>query len=435
MSLAQFKVIYYWEWTHRLLARATGAVFLLPFLLFLWQGAIPPPLRPRLWIIFAGGAALGVVGWWMVASGLANSTLTKVSQYRLAFHMTLACAIYAAVLWTAQQIAPKSSDGAPQRLRLAALAIAALLLMQIYLGALVAGLDGGLKYNTWPLIDGAVMPPLDQLIFIRPLWRNLFENILTVQFNHRMLADGIWLLAMLHAVDAWRTRRDVRRSNYPSGRGDAAGRARHHYAVVSRRRFRSRSRTRWRRWWYSRLQSRMPNGLSHRAIVRGAASGGGTGGMIDVKNDAGIDVLTLMHGKANALDIEFCEALTARFVELRKSDAEAVVLTGQGRIFSAGVDLIRLSEGGADYVRKFLPALHKLYDAVFNHPKPVVAAINGHAIAGGCVLACCADRRVMARDGGRIGVTELLVGVPFPALAFEIMRLRDAAVLFSAGRS
>ena len=210
MNLAQFKVIYYWEWTHRLLARATGAVFLLPFLLFLWQGAIPPPLRPRLWIIFAGGAALGVVGWWMVASGLADSTLTKVSQYRLAFHMTLACAIYAAVLWTAQQIAPKSSDDAPQRLRLAALAIATLLLVQIYLGALVAGLDGGLKYNTWPLIDGAVMPPLDQLLFIRPLWRNLFENILTVQINHRMLADGIWLLAMLHVVDAWRTRRDIR---------------------------------------------------------------------------------------------------------------------------------------------------------------------------------------------------------------------------------
>ena len=144
--------------------------------------------------------------------------------------------------------------------------------------------------------------------------------------------------------------------------------------------------------------------------------------MIDVKSDAGIAVLTLMHGKANALDIEFCDALAARFVELRVTDAKAVVLTGQGKIFSAGVDLIRLSEGGADYVRKFLPALHKLYDAVFNHPKPVVAAINGHAIAGGCVLACCADRRIMANDGGRIGVTELLVGVPFPALAFEIMR-------------
>jgi enoyl-CoA hydratase len=144
--------------------------------------------------------------------------------------------------------------------------------------------------------------------------------------------------------------------------------------------------------------------------------------MIDVKTNAGIAVLTLTHGKANALDIEFCEALAARFMELRKSDAKAVVITGQGKIFSAGVDLVRLSQGGADYIRKFLPALHKLYDAVFYHPKPVVAAINGHAIAGGCVLAACADRRIMVRDSGRIGVTELLVGVPFPALAFEIVR-------------
>jgi enoyl-CoA hydratase len=97
-------------------------------------------------------------------------------------------------------------------------------------------------------------------------------------------------------------------------------------------------------------------------------------------------------------------------------------VTGQGKIFSAGVDLIRLSAGGADYVRRFLPALHRFYDAVFFHPRPVVAAINGHAIAGGCVLACCADRRIMARDSGRIGVTELLVGVPFPALPMEIVR-------------
>jgi enoyl-CoA hydratase len=144
--------------------------------------------------------------------------------------------------------------------------------------------------------------------------------------------------------------------------------------------------------------------------------------MIDVKSDAGVAVITLQHDKANALDIELCEALAAKFIELRASNAKAVVLTGQGRIFSAGVNLIKLSEGGAGYIRKFLPALHKLYEAVFYHPKPVVAAINGHAIAGGCVLAACADRRVMANDGGRIGVTELLVGVPFPALAFEIMR-------------
>ena len=137
----------------------------------------------------------------------------------------------------------------------------------------------------------------------------------------------------------------------------------------------------------------------------------------------GIAVLTLAHGKANALDIEFCDALARHFAELRRSDLRAAVLTGQGKIFSAGVDLKRLSAGGADYIRRFLPALHRLFEAVFFHPKPVVAAINGHAIAGGCVLACCADRRIMARESGRIGVTEILVGVPFPALAFEIVRL------------
>jgi len=110
----------------------------------------------------------------------------------------------------------------------------------------------------------------------------------------------------------------------------------------------------------------------------------------------GIALLTLTHGKANALDIDFCDALAGRFAELRKSDEKAVVLTGQGKIFSAGVDLKRLSGEGADYIRQFLPALHRLYEAVFFHPKPVIAAINGHAIAGGCVLACCADRRIMA---------------------------------------
>ena len=144
--------------------------------------------------------------------------------------------------------------------------------------------------------------------------------------------------------------------------------------------------------------------------------------MIDIKVSDGIAIMTMGHGKANALDIEFCDAMAARFIELRKSAAKAVVLTGRGNIFSAGVNLKRLSEGGADYIRGFLPALHRLYDAVFFHPKPVIAAVNGHAIAGGCVLACCADRRIMARESGRIGVTEILVGVPFPALAFEIVR-------------
>jgi enoyl-CoA hydratase len=144
--------------------------------------------------------------------------------------------------------------------------------------------------------------------------------------------------------------------------------------------------------------------------------------MIDTKMTDGIAVLTMAHGKVNALDTEFCEALAARFRDLHRSDAQALVLIGQGKAFSAGVDLVRLGKGGADYIRRFLPALHRLYEAAFFCAKPVVAAVNGHAVAGGCVLAACADRRIMARGQGRIGVTELLVGVPFPTLAFEIVR-------------
>ena len=148
--------------------------------------------------------------------------------------------------------------------------------------------------------------------------------------------------------------------------------------------------------------------------------------MIEATRHGDVMVLKLVHGKANALDVELCEAIAARFNALRGTPDKAVVLTGQGRMFSAGVDLPRLVDGGVDYVRKFLPALHKLYDTVFHHPKPVIAAVNGHAIAGGCVLQCCADKRIAARDGGRIGVTELQVGVPFPAMAFEVMRFATA---------
>lgn len=144
--------------------------------------------------------------------------------------------------------------------------------------------------------------------------------------------------------------------------------------------------------------------------------------MIDVETENGIAVVTLGHGKANALDIEFCDALSKCFDELATSAARAVVVAGRGRMFSAGVDLIRASAGGADYMRKFLPVLNRSFASIFFHPKPLIAAINGHAMAGGAVLACCADRRIMARSGGRIGVTELLVGVPFPALAFEAVR-------------
>lgn len=204
MNLDAFKVIYWWEWSHRVLARLTGVVFLLPFLFFLWRGAIPANLHARLWVIFGAGAALGGVGWWMVSSGLTQGV--SVSQYRLAFHLTLASAIYAAILWTAQQLTSQVRSDVPTRVRAGALAIVLLLLLQIYLGALVAGLDAGLIYNTWPKIDGAVVPPLERLWFLQPAWRNVFENALTVQFNHRMLAYAIWMLALLHAFDALRTR-------------------------------------------------------------------------------------------------------------------------------------------------------------------------------------------------------------------------------------
>jgi cytochrome c oxidase assembly protein subunit 15 len=207
MSLKSFKAIYWWEWSHRLLARATGAVFLLPFLFFLWRGAIPHGLRARLWTIFAAGGALGAVGWWMVSSGLAGSERVSVSQYRLGFHLSLACTIYAAILWTAGQLAPLPRNDAPARLRIGALIIALLVLLQIYLGALVAGLDAGIVYNTWPLIDDSIVPSSDRLWFIQPAWRNLFENTLTVQFDHRMVAYAIWVIAGLHAIDARQARR------------------------------------------------------------------------------------------------------------------------------------------------------------------------------------------------------------------------------------
>jgi enoyl-CoA hydratase len=144
--------------------------------------------------------------------------------------------------------------------------------------------------------------------------------------------------------------------------------------------------------------------------------------LIDVKHEGDIANLTMAHGKANALDTEFCDALTAQFEKFRR---------GQGSIFSAGVDLLRATAGGADYLRSFLPALSRAFETIFFFPKPVVAAINGHAIAGGCVLACATDRRLMASGTARIGVTELLVGVPFPAVALEVMRMCVAPHRFS----
>jgi heme a synthase len=208
MSLEAFKAIYWWEWAHRLLGRVIGVAFLLPFLFFLWRGWVTPSLRPRLWFIFGLGALQGAVGWWMVASGLAERV--EVSQYRLATHLLLACLIYVALIFTARRLEASAREPSPSalaegghggRIRAAAVALVVLVLAQIYFGALVAGLRAGHIYNTWPLIDGALVPDAARLFFDTPLWRNLFENTLTVQFDHRMLAYAIFVVALLHALD------------------------------------------------------------------------------------------------------------------------------------------------------------------------------------------------------------------------------------------
>ena len=202
MSLGEFKTIYWWEWVHRFLGRLIGAAFLLPFLWFLWRGWVKPGLRWRLWLIFGLGAVQGAVGWWMVASGLAERV--SVSQYRLAFHLTLACIIYAAIIWTLERLSLRPTIAAPARLRVSAFVLLGLVLAQIYLGALVAGLRAGLLYNTWPLIDGAFVPDAARLFFEHPVWRNFFDNTLTVQFDHRMMAYALWVVALLHTADAMR---------------------------------------------------------------------------------------------------------------------------------------------------------------------------------------------------------------------------------------
>ena len=204
MSLGDFKTIYWWEWVHRLIGRVIGVVFFVPFVWFLWRGWIARDRRAGLWTILALGALQGAIGWWMVASGLADRV--EVSQYRLATHLVLACLIYAAVVWTGIRWQdertgspfPEITQPAPPlTIRAGAMGLLVLLLVQIYLGALVAGLRAGHAYNTWPLIDGGLVPQSARLFFEVPAWRNFFENPLTVQFDHRMLGYVIGLLALL----------------------------------------------------------------------------------------------------------------------------------------------------------------------------------------------------------------------------------------------
>lgn len=198
MTLGEFKAIYWWEWSHRLLGRLIGVAFLLPFL-WLWAtGRIERNLWPRLIAIFLLGGLQGAAGWWMVASGL--SERTDVSQYRLAIHLILASLIFAYLIWVARGLRP-ARPGAlqiPSGVKAFANLLIVLVFLQLYFGALVAGLDAGFAFNDWPAMGGGFVPPgiLDQ----EPWWRNFFENIATVQFQHRMLAYLIAALVVAHAV-------------------------------------------------------------------------------------------------------------------------------------------------------------------------------------------------------------------------------------------
>ncbi len=148
--------------------------------------------------------------------------------------------------------------------------------------------------------------------------------------------------------------------------------------------------------------------------------------MIERRDTDGIRVLKLAHGKVSAMDIELGEALIAELQDAIDPSVKAVIVTGSGSSFSAGVDLFRLIKDGPEYGRRFVPVLDAFLRATLTFPKPIVAAINGHAIAGGCILAAACDHRIMTEGNGRIGIPELAVGVPFPALPLQIMVARVA---------
>jgi heme a synthase len=198
MSLAEFKTIFFWEWFHRLWGRLIGLVFFLPFVWFLWTGAVRGRLALKLAGIFALGGLQGFVGWWMVTSGL-REAMTAVSHIRLAAHLGLALIIHMLILWVALDLLRGVRPST--RARKAGLALTALVFVTVMAGALVAGLDAGMTHNTFPLMDGRVFPA--GYFDIDPAWRNLFDNVIAVQFNHRWLGIGT---AMAAIYFAWKTR-------------------------------------------------------------------------------------------------------------------------------------------------------------------------------------------------------------------------------------
>ena len=201
MGLAGFKSIYWWEWTHRLLGRLLGFVFLVPFLVFLKQRRIDRGIALRLGMIFLLGAAQGALGWWMVQSGLTGARVA-VSQYRLAAHLGLAMILFGYVFWTALEIggARRTRSTEAARFRPFAVALVGLVFVQIILGALMAGLDAGLAFSTWPAYAGLWVP--NGMFDLSPWWINHFENIVLVHFQHRTVgyvvaAMVVWLYLTL----------------------------------------------------------------------------------------------------------------------------------------------------------------------------------------------------------------------------------------------
>ena len=214
MSLDEFKTIYWWEWAHRFLGRLIGIVFAVPFVIFWLRGRLDRQLTVKLLLILVLGGLQGVIGWYMVMSGLVDRV--DVSQYRLALHLGLAAAIFGAILWVVFEMGERRTAGrgqAPDKaLLFSGVGLCCLILIQIVLGAFVAGMDAGLAYNTWPLMDGAVVP--EGLGVMEPWYLNPFENALTVQFDHRIAAYLMTAWALLHAVAVlrWEGRTPAARS-------------------------------------------------------------------------------------------------------------------------------------------------------------------------------------------------------------------------------
>ncbi|MDX7951991.1 COX15/CtaA family protein [Lichenihabitans sp. Uapishka_5] len=205
MTLGDFKTIFFWEWSHRLIGRALGLVIAAPLAWFWWRGRLTSRLKRQAIGLLALVGLQGAVGWWMVKSGLVDRT--EVSQYRLATHLLLATVTLGYTIWLAQGLSRRPVEqlgGATRRLRSGATLIVALVLGQIGLGALVAGLRAGYLDNTWPLIEGGLVPPVHSLLFLQPAWRNLFENATTVQFDHRMLAYVLFAVALAYGLAARR---------------------------------------------------------------------------------------------------------------------------------------------------------------------------------------------------------------------------------------